>query len=205
MQLETRRSPVQDRTAAVECGLTAVVVGSLMPDESWGTHGDAMWAQVFGLDPASGGGQLPPHLTSPRHGNRPVVDIEIVCIDRIAVNNVPKHIMSVTTTANPRVTELRHVLADYDLHHSQPLPETAGPAPAPNAQPQSTTPNPPDWETEWRRVPAYRPIDPSLMYGDRNHVNNEIERNFIRVMFGGVWMQSVSLQIAECVCRRQNF
>ncbi|KAK4496955.1 hypothetical protein PRZ48_011404 [Zasmidium cellare] len=105
--------------------------------------------------------------------------------------------MSVTTTSNARITELRHVLADYDLHHSQPSPETAASAPAPNAQPLSTS-NPPDWETQWRRVPAYRAVEPSLIHGDRNQVNNETERNFIRVMFGGVWMQAA----ASWVCRK---
>jgi hypothetical protein len=39
--------------------------------------------------------------------------------------------MSVTTTANARITTARHYLADYDLHHSQPSPSEASPAPAP--------------------------------------------------------------------------
>lgn len=144
-------------------------------------------------------GQLPPDeshmqlLTSPapEHDDRPRIEITLTTNDIASVFNT-NFIMSVTTTSNPRVTELRHVLADYDLHHSQPSPDTAGPAPAPNTQPQPTRSNPADWESEWRRVPAYRAVDPSLIHGDRNHVNDEIERNFIRVMFGGVWMQSVS-------------
>lgn len=98
--------------------------------------------------------------------------------------------MSVTTTDNARITEIRHVLADYDLHHSQPSEEEAQPAPEPSAQEASIANNPPDWETEWRRVPPYRPIQNQLDE-QRNSYNNAIEQNFIRVMFGGVFMMAV--------------
>lgn len=102
--------------------------------------------------------------------------------------------MSVTTTDNARITSLRHTFADYDLHHSQPSESEVAHAPAPNNQPtNSTSLNPPDWETQWRRVPDYRPVNPEMLHGDRDTYNNAIERNFIRVMFGGVWMQAVSL------------
>lgn len=102
--------------------------------------------------------------------------------------------MSVTTTDNARVTSLRHTLADYDLHHSQPSHDRASEAPSPNTQPAGdSSSSPAEWETQWRRVPAYRPVNPSLIEsGGRNEFNNAIERNFIRVMFGGVWMQAVS-------------
>lgn len=107
--------------------------------------------------------------------------------------------MSVTTTDNARLTAVRHVLADYELHHSQPSPSEAAEAPAPNERQEvQSTPAPPgDWETQWNRVPAYRPVNPALLEGDRNTYNNAIERNFIRVMFGGVWLQAVSW-----TCRR---
>ncbi|KAK4612710.1 hypothetical protein CLAFUR0_12723 [Fulvia fulva] len=83
--------------------------------------------------------------------------------------------MSVTTTNNAHITALRHTLADYNLHHSQPSSAEASSAPEPNAQ------------THWRRVPAYRPANPALLdEGGRNEFNNTIERYFIRVMFGGV-------------------
>ncbi|CZT18553.1 uncharacterized protein RCC_04397 [Ramularia collo-cygni] len=99
--------------------------------------------------------------------------------------------MSVTTTDNARVNALRHVLADYDLHHDQPLDSESRGAPEPNPQETAiTSNNPPGWETQWRRVPAHRPVDPTLLNGDRNQASNAIERNFIRVMFSGVYLQA---------------
>ena len=99
--------------------------------------------------------------------------------------------MSVTTTDNARITNLRHVLADYELHHSEPAAEQAETAPAPNAQ--ESVPidaNPPGWVTEWRRVPAYRPVQNQR--GEmRDSYNNAVERTFISVMFGGVYAMAV--------------
>jgi hypothetical protein len=92
--------------------------------------------------------------------------------------------MSVTTTSNARVTAARHYLADYDLHHSQPSANEASPAPAPNAHPAPSTNNPADWEDQWRRVPAYRPAV-NQVDEQRNTYTSEVERNFVRVMFGG--------------------
>ena len=103
--------------------------------------------------------------------------------------------MSVTTTDNARITTVRHLLADYDLHHSQPSLDESSAAPEPNFQGDRSESNPSDWETQWRRVPAHRPVDPSLLEGDRNTYTNNIERTFIRVMFGGVHMQAVSLKM----------
>lgn len=94
--------------------------------------------------------------------------------------------MSVTTTSNARILTTANYLADYDLHHSQPSSSEASPAPAPNAQHRLATPanNPAGWEDSWRRVPAYRA---AVDQRDEQHetYNNEIERNFVRVMFGG--------------------
>lgn len=99
--------------------------------------------------------------------------------------------MSVTTTDNARVTAVRHLLADYELHHSQPPEGEEQPAPEPNDQRELPSDNPPNWPTEWRRVPSYRPVQNQL--DDQREVyNNEIEHNFIRVMFGGVWMMAAS-------------
>lgn len=98
--------------------------------------------------------------------------------------------MSVTTTDNARISGLRHILADYDLHHSEPTAEEAEPAPAPNTTETLTTTNPHGWETEWRRVPSYRPVQDQR--GElRDTYNNAIERNFVRVMFGGVYAMAV--------------
>lgn len=99
--------------------------------------------------------------------------------------------MSVTTTDNARITNLRHILADYELHHSEPTADEAEPAPAPNAhQALRSSENPFGWETEWRRVPAYRPVQDQR--GElRDSYNNAVERTFIRVMFGGVYAMAV--------------
>lgn len=96
--------------------------------------------------------------------------------------------MSVTTTSNARILTTANYLADYDLHHSQPSASEASPAPAPNAQHPSSSSspanNPAGWEDSWRRVPAYRT---AVDQRDEQHetYQNEIERNFVRVMFGG--------------------
>jgi hypothetical protein len=94
--------------------------------------------------------------------------------------------MSVTTTTNARVLTTANYLADYDLHHSQPSPSESAAAPAPNSTSAavSSTGNPESWETQWRRVPAYRPVQNNLDEM-RTTYTSEIERNFVRVMFGG--------------------
>ena len=93
--------------------------------------------------------------------------------------------MSVTTTDNARITSVRHILADYELHHSDPPEHEAEPAPPPNAHDETVTSNPTGWQTEWRRVPAHRPVQDQR--GEmRDSYNSAVERNFVRVMFGGV-------------------
>jgi len=114
--------------------------------------------------------------------------------------------MSVTTTDNARVTQLRHVLADYDLHHGQPSDSDAAPAPAPNehALPSDASVNaPPGYDRPWRRVPAYRPIVQQVDE-QRNTYTSEVERNFVRVMFGGMFNcihEVGSLPSAEVICQ----
>ena len=87
-----------------------------------------------------------------------------------------------TTTANARMVATRHYLADYQLHHSQP--ENPISAPAPNEQKPLLENNPPGWEDQWRSVPAYRPAQNQLDE-QRTTYTSEVERNFVRVMFGG--------------------
>ena len=101
--------------------------------------------------------------------------------------------MSVTTTTNARILTTANYLADYDLHHSQPSSSEAAPAPAPNSQhPSSSANNPAGWEDRWRRIPAYRA---AVDQRDEMHetYQNEIERNFVRVMFGGQYFESMFL------------
>ncbi|KAK4960500.1 hypothetical protein LTR10_003396 [Elasticomyces elasticus] len=100
--------------------------------------------------------------------------------------------MSVTTTDNARLITVRHALGDYELHHSQPSDAEARPAPPPDSHPlsnNSSTTNPPGWEDQWRRVPAHRTTNNQLD-DQRDVYQNEIEHNFVRVMFGGVNMMS---------------
>jgi len=100
--------------------------------------------------------------------------------------------MSVTTTQNSRITGLRRILADHELHHSDPTADEAEPAPRPNAQLQSIESNPPDWEGRWRRVPAYRPVQDQR--GEQHDTyTGAVERNFVRVMFGGVSAMAVRM------------
>lgn len=54
-------------------------------------------------------------------------------------------------------------------------------------------------------MPAYRPVNPSLIEsGGRNEFNNAIERNFIRVMFGGVWMQATASSVWRSTAGKLN-
>ena len=96
-----------------------------------------------------------------------------------------------TTTENPATYSIYRTLADYDLHHSG---EVAGgrvdttlnrhPAPQVHEQPRS------GWETEYRRVPPYRPANPELDFSLRNQYNNGAEYFFISNMFGGIaWVE----------------
>ncbi|KAL1582225.1 hypothetical protein WHR41_09074 [Cladosporium halotolerans] len=109
--------------------------------------------------------------------------------------------MSVTTTANARMVATRHYLADYELHHSQP--ENPISAPAPNEQKPLSENNPPGWEDQWRRVPAYRPAQNQLDE-QRTTYTSEVERNFVRVMFGGVSMMASASQIWRATGGRIN-
>lgn len=99
--------------------------------------------------------------------------------------------MSVTTTDNARITSVRHILADYELHHSEPTDEAAAPAPPPNeTSGPDTGSDPPGWDREHRRVPPYRPVQ-NQRDEQRDTYQNEIERNFVRVMFAGVYAIAV--------------
>lgn len=100
--------------------------------------------------------------------------------------------MSVTTTSNPLTYASAAVLRDYELTHSSSednLDTSLNPHPAP----ASASPNPADWPTDHRRVPAYRPVNTQLDQSERRVYQNPIERAFIGTMFTGVFLQSVSM------------
>jgi len=94
--------------------------------------------------------------------------------------------MSVTTTANPVSSAVLQALTDYDIHHSGNPENPRAPEP-PNAQSNisASVENPPDWDTEHRRVPPYRPVQNQLGPERPNGVN-AIEVAFISTMFLGV-------------------
>lgn len=108
--------------------------------------------------------------------------------------------MSVTTTANPITRNALSVLEDYEVHHSG---DPNSVAPAPNEHPAPTNvQNPPNWPTNHRRVPAYRPANTNLSYEERNAGNNAAEYVFIQGMLHGVWLNAVSLAwslVFQCI------
>jgi hypothetical protein len=94
--------------------------------------------------------------------------------------------MSVTTTENPVTYSLAGTLRDYELHRSQPEDEQTeelNEHPAPANTPSS---NPPDWPTDHRRVPPYRPTNTELDHSTRRVYLNNGERAFIQMMFFGL-------------------
>lgn len=100
--------------------------------------------------------------------------------------------MSVTTTANPVSSAVLQALTDYDIHHSG-GPEYLRTPKAPDAQQDVSTPleNPAAWDTDHRRVPAYRPVQ-NLVGAERPNGGNAMEVAFIWTMFLGVRVIGVS-------------
>ena len=106
--------------------------------------------------------------------------------------------MSVTTTKTRPTYSIARTLADYELHHSEPRADAAGEAAEPASQLRSGNAvqgNPPTWETDWRRVPPYRPVNRELDVASRSITLNAVETFFVYNMFHGI-------QIVE-VCARK--
>ncbi|KAK5000239.1 hypothetical protein LTR66_000854 [Elasticomyces elasticus] len=100
--------------------------------------------------------------------------------------------MSVTTTTDTARYTIHAALADYDLHHS----DGGDTAPPPAAHPAPPAQNPPDWDTQHRRVPAYRPINYELEAESPRQVFTSVpERIFIRIMFLGVGTNAAVAQL----------
>ncbi|KAL2681097.1 hypothetical protein Neosp_008700 [[Neocosmospora] mangrovei] len=74
-----------------------------------------------------------------------------------------------------------NVLADYELHHSQAQSCETGTQSAPAASPIDR-----QWDTEHRRVPAYRAINRTRDQSEVRVYTSSIERVFITVMFTGL-------------------
>ena len=104
--------------------------------------------------------------------------------------------MSVTTTQNPRTYGIVRTLADYELHHSKEEEEQSvnevNTQPPSSEHAQRPLGSSPVWETQYRRVPPYRPVDPELDFDSRNITLNRVETFFIFNMFGGISMVEVS-------------
>ncbi|KAJ5953654.1 hypothetical protein N7454_000550 [Penicillium verhagenii] len=90
--------------------------------------------------------------------------------------------MSVTATST--ATSLS-VLADYELHHSGER-STSDSTPTPSVN----TPQPADWPTHHRRMPAHRPVNRNLDYNERTAGTSAGEFVFIQVMLHGVWLNA---------------
>ncbi|KAK7966027.1 uncharacterized protein PG986_000304 [Apiospora aurea] len=127
--------------------------------------------------------------------------------------------MSVTTTDNPITSTLSDTLQDYEIRltGAQDLPaaqrqqaEESAPLLPPSQQQQQQNggfpdwvpltdhaapegvENPPDWDTEHRGVPPYRPINYNLDREVRPWGSNAIETGFVLHMFHGVWLTALT-------------
>ncbi|KAJ6104932.1 hypothetical protein N7486_003621 [Penicillium sp. IBT 16267x] len=100
--------------------------------------------------------------------------------------------MSTTTTTATSLS----VLADYELHHSGEERSTSAPA--------LNTPQPADWPTDHRRVPAYRPANHHLDYNERTAGTSAGEYVFIQVMLHGVWLNAAASRLWRFTGGRVN-
>ncbi|KAK4444447.1 hypothetical protein QBC34DRAFT_360213 [Podospora aff. communis PSN243] len=70
--------------------------------------------------------------------------------------------------------------------------EVATPEPFPVEATAARVENPPDWETEFREVPPYRPVNRQLDREERPWGSNAVENAIIYAMFQGVWLKSTA-------------
>lgn len=110
---------------------------------------------------------------------------------------------TLTSTRTGRSTEspssgllLSGVLNDYELHHSRGNDDTTdAAAPAPISRRADT---PDDWDTQHRRVPAYRPINYERDQAEVRVYLHRAEQVFIGTMFTGVLLNAVSHLPDQC-------
>ncbi|KAJ5653300.1 hypothetical protein N7490_000303 [Penicillium lividum] len=98
--------------------------------------------------------------------------------------------MSATILENTRMTSVS-VPMDYEVHHSgqeEHAPMNSSPSQAPTTQP-------PNWPSDHRRIPAYRPINRNLDHSQRPPGANNVERVIITVMLHGVWLNAVTSRV----------
>ncbi|KIH93614.1 hypothetical protein SPBR_04498 [Sporothrix brasiliensis 5110] len=121
--------------------------------------------------------------------------------------------MSTTTTATRtgRPTEgpspnllLSGVLSDYELHHSSDKDASDDAAQAAPASIRRHAATPADWDTEHRRVPAYRPINTARDQTEVRVYLSRVEQVFIGTMFTGVYLNSAASKVWRQTLGRVN-
>ena len=96
--------------------------------------------------------------------------------------------MATTPTTTQTSTSSLSILADYELHHSgSEVPQL------PERVPVSHAAQPASWPSNYRRIPAYRPVDRELDQSERPAGSNPAEFVLIQVMLHGVWLNAVSI------------
>ena len=134
---------------------------------------------------------------------------QYLCQDAVPgpLRHPERHIRSslamATTTTTTTITTLERtpatILNDYALHHSRQRRETEGPR-----TPSTASPAPPasDWDTTHRRVPSHRPINRDRDQSEVRVYLNNAERAFVSIMFTGLFINAVSLQMTRNSCLR---
>ena len=105
--------------------------------------------------------------------------------------------MSVTTSTNTVSQSVLHLLADYELHHSEEFVEP-GVIEGQNLQPEPRAQNPEWWPTDHHRIPDHRPINRNLDREVRPVGSFFVETCFILTMLGGCAINAVSTQPNVC-------
>ena len=91
--------------------------------------------------------------------------------------------MSTTVTEE----QLNGILNDYTIH----ITGDASLTKSTHHQGLPATQNPPQWPTDRRRIPKFRPIDRTRTREERPNGSNAIEMAFLTVMFTGVVLNAV--------------
>ncbi|RHZ62435.1 uncharacterized protein CDV56_100060 [Aspergillus thermomutatus] len=100
--------------------------------------------------------------------------------------------MSTTATTTQTNTNTLSILADYELHHSgSEEPQSSEREPVS----QAAQAQPANWPSNYRRMPAYRPVNRELDLSERPAGSNPAEFVFIQVMLHGVWLNASAARL----------
>ena len=94
-------------------------------------------------------------------------------------------------------TQLQEVLEDSKIHLTGYGPSAASTSSASTEHTTRTVSNPPNWPTDHRRVPDYRPIEYGRDAEERPNGTVLPETIFISIMFTGVFINAVSPQVVR--------